>query len=82
MIKKEINHPMNLFFEFRYDTLYFIVKRIFLSLINLFLSLTISIIIIILSTARNVYIYLFRRKLFNFHREYFITNNNIIKIKS
>lgn len=81
MIKKEINHPMNLFFEFRYfDTLYFIVKRIFLSLINLFLSLTISIIIIILSTARNVYI--FHRKLFNFHREYFITNNNIIKIKS
>lgn len=74
MIKKEINHPMNLFFEFRYDTLYFIVKRIFLSLINLFLSLTISIIIIILSTARNVYIYLFRRKLFNFHREYFISH--------
>lgn len=79
MIKKEINHPMNLFFEFRYfDTLYFIVKRIFLSLItlvNLFLFLTISIIIIILSTARNVYIYLFRRKLFNFHREYFISHH-------
>lgn len=76
MIKKEINHPMNLFFEFRYfDTLYFIVKRIFLSLItlvNLFLFLTISIIIIILSTARNVYI--FHRKLFNFHREYFISH--------
>lgn len=76
MIKKEINHPMNLFFEFRYDTLYFIVKRIFLSLItlvNLFLFLTISIIIIILSTARNVYI--FHRKLFNFHREYFISHH-------